>query len=188
MIYVLIPTTPGRAERLKECIKSIKKSKCDQPIEIVVDVNEYEGAVRSILRMVNKVDGLALFLGDDTTVYPDTIQVLYKSYVKAFPDQDGMCATMDESLHKVTFSHPFAHTKTFKEHTYPGYFHNFVDREWEDRVRYLKKYLEVPKARIMHRHYSKYGMLRDKTYDVAQKKSSADGNLYHRRKEINFDL
>jgi hypothetical protein len=187
-IYVLIPTTPGRKERLKRCVKSIKKSRCDQGIEIVVDVNNYKGAVKSLLRLFNKVNGLALFLGDDTWIFPDTIQRLYDAYIKAFPENDGMAVATDESVHKISFAHPFAHTQVFRQHTFPGYFHNFVDREWQDRMKFLNKYVEVPMARIMHNHFTKDSYLFDQTYKIGQDTSDADGKIFYERRGRNFDL
>jgi len=188
MIYVLIPTTPDRKKRLRGAVASVKRSVCSEPIEIRIDVNNYEGAVKALLRLFHSVDGLALFLGDDCEVMPDTIQILHDAYVKRFPDQDGMCASADAKSLIISLAHPFAHTKTFIEHTHPGYFHNFVDREWFDRMQYRDRYLAVPKARILHNHWSKELSPIDNTYKVGEASSDADGLLYNQRRARNFDM
>lgn len=185
MIYVLIPSTPDRERRLQRAISFVKKSRCKEPIEIVVDVNEYEGYVKSMLRLVNKVDGLAFLMGNDVEVRVPTIQNLYNCYMKNFPDQDGIVACIDELSGPDSgdsAQHPFGHTRTFRDIIFPGYFHNFVDREWTDIMKKRDKYAIARDAIITHRHYTKNRNLKDKTYLVGQQSSDADGKLYYLRR------
>ena len=188
MIYVLIPTTPDREKRLKKTIESVKKSVCTEPLEIVTDLNNYEGYVKSVLRMVNKIDGLVIVLNNDMIVEPDTIQILYDAYIKAFPYDDGLCGFGDTDFDLNVNCAPFAHTKVLREIINPVYFHNFVDREWTGIMQHRGKYLPVPNAVIHHEHYSKNPELLDETYKVNQDLSDADGKIYYERKERNFDL
>lgn len=187
MIYVLIPSTPDRKKRLEKCISLIKKSVCREPIEIVVEENNYEGYVAPMLRMVNRIDGLAFLIGNDVEVKRLTIDNLYRAYIKNFPENDGIVTPVDElDPNSEIAQHPFGHTKTFREIIFPGYFHNFVDREWTDIMKQRGKFAIARDAFITHRHYSRNRNLKDKTYAVGEKSSDKDGRLYYLRRNENY--
>lgn len=169
----------------------MKESVCDQPIEIIVDVNQYEGFVKSVLRMLDKVDGICLLLGNDTIVTPHAIQRLYNAYMKEFPEQDGVCACSDgRDNHGDLICHPFGHSKTLKENIHPKYFHNFVDKDLGYVMWRKGKYLAVPNAVIEHHHYTQKNRnaKRDLTYAVGEESSKKDGAIFRAREAIGFGL
>jgi hypothetical protein len=191
MIYVLIPTTPDRTEQLDACIAAVKASVCDQPIEIIVEMNQYEGFVKPVLRMLDRVDGICLILGNDARVTPSAIQKLYNAYTKAFPDQDGVCACSDgRDNHGDLICHPFGHSKTLKENIYPKYFHNFVDKDLGQVMWRKGKYIAVPDAVIQHHHYTQKGwnVEKDLTYSIGEETSESDGAIFRERWAIGFGL
>lgn len=188
IIYCLIPTTPDREERLKKTLVSIKNSNCNQELNIVIDENEYEGYVKSVLRMLGKVSGLCVVVPDDIEVWPSTIQALYNAYIDKFPKNDGLCVYGDHNWDLNVFGLPFAHSDTLKEIINPEYFHNFHDKEMCEIMRMRGKYLPVPQAQVTHRHYQWYPELeKDKTYQVGEMSSAKDGELYNSRREKNFN-
>lgn len=188
MINVLIPTTPERADRLKVAVDSIKRSNCDQELNIVVDVNNYEGYVKSVLRMLDKVDGLTMVVTDDLELWPTTIRALYNAYTEAFPNNDGLCVYGDEHWDLKAFGLPFAHSNTLKELINPIYFHNFADKEMCEIMKMRGKYLPVPQAQVWHHHYQwKKGTAKDRTYELGEATSDADGALYNMRRAKNFN-
>lgn len=186
MIYVLIPTTPDREDRLQKAIASVKRSMCDQPIEIIVEYNNYEGMIKPLLRMVNRVDGLAILITNDIEIMPSTIQELYNAYIKNFPDNDGLVGWGDGLIKLDEMCFPFAHTKVLREIIHPAYFHNFADRDWTAVMKLRGKYLAVTRPLCTHNHYSRNPALKDKTYEVNESTSDADSLVYAQRKEKNF--
>lgn len=188
MINILIPTTPDRQERVKRTIASIKASNCDQELNIVVDLNEYEGYVKSVLRMLSKVNGLCMVVTDDIEVQASTIQAVYNSYKDAFPKNDGLCVYGDKHWDLNKYGLPFAHSDTLKEIINPEYFHNFHDKEMCEIMQQRNKYRTVPEALIWHYHYQWFPEIeRDKTYQIGERSSARDGELYMLRRAKNFN-
>jgi hypothetical protein len=188
LINILIPTTPERKEGLNRAIASVKRSNCSQELNIVVDLNEYEGYVKSVLRMLDKVEGLCMVVTDDIEVWPSSIQALYSAYTEAFPNNDGLCVYGDEHWDLKAFGLPFAHSKTLKEIINPDYFHNFHDKEMCEIMKGRNKYLPVSHAQVSHYHYQWYPKLeRDKTYQIGEMTSEKDGAIYNMRRVKNFN-
>lgn len=187
MINILIPTTPDRKKRLEKAVVSVIRSNCNQNLNIIIDTNEYEGYVKSVLRMLDKVDGLTMVVTDDIELWPSTIQALYDAYTQTFPDNDGLCVYGDENWDLKNFGLPFAHSSVLKETINPIYFHNFHDKEMCDVMKLRGKYLPVPHARITHDHYTRKPELHDKTYQVGEDSSNADGEIYNMRRAKNFN-
>ena len=181
MIYVLIPTTPERSERLKKTLDSIKSSICDQEIKILTEVSEGEGANKPLKRLLDKVDGLVFPLGDDNTVEPDTLQLLYDAYIREFPDKDGMTLPAGSDSYLV-------HSDIMKKYFHFGYFHLYSDREFYDIMYIKRKTYRVKGAVVNHDHYTKKATLDDETYRLSVKHREADRELYEERKAKNFDL
>ena|SRR3990167_4336911 len=186
MIYILIPTTPERDKRLQETLASIKKSICDQEIEIVIDVNEYEGFVKPVIRMLNKIEGLCMIVPNDVILWPSAIQRCYNEYIRNFPDNDGLVGWGSEGMEIDYMCFPFAHSRTMREIVNPIYFHNFSDREWTEIMKKRGKYYPIRNATCTHNHYTKYPELLDKTYQINEDTSSADGKIYWERFDKGF--
>lgn len=187
MINLIIPTTPERKKRLEKTLDSIKRSNCNQELNVVVDVNQYEGYVKSVLRMLNKISGITMIITDDIEVCPNTIQELYNVYTKAFPNNDGLCVYGDHHWHLGTFGLPFAHSNVLKEVINPEYFHNFQDIEMCDVMKMRGKYLPVPTALVKHNHYIWDGdVKRDETYAKGEEFSDSDNAILKRRRENKY--
>lgn len=186
MIYCLIPTTPDRNERLWKTIESIQQSNCDQKIQILIDYNNYEGFVKSALRLVNSVDGLCMIVPNDVILWPSTIQEVYNTYIEKFPEGDGMVGWADEFMEINYMCFPFCHSRLLRELINPVYFHNFSDREWTEIMKARGKYYPITKAMCRHDHYSRDPKLRDKTYDINERTSDADGKIYWERFDKGF--
>lgn len=188
-IYVLIPTTPDRNEQLGRCIDAVNRSICSERIEILTDLNEYEGFVKPTIRMLRRVRGMCLLLGNDVVVAPNMIQRLWDASKKNFIHDDGMCFPVDSRPNIVHLpSHPFAHSRTFLENIYPKYFHNFVDKDLGQVMWRKGKYLLVPDAMYEHMHYTTGKSAFDMTYRIGQVTSDTDGELYQQRLARNFDM
>lgn len=188
MIYILLPTTPVRSERLKGAIQSIKASICNQPIEIKLEVSQGEGALKPLLRLIDSTDGICLCMSDDAVVAPDAIQILYDTYMRVFPDQDGLCVPSDGITKGEVAGFFFAHTKTLAENIHRAYFHNFADRDLSNVMKIKGKYCAVPEAVITHTHYSQDKSLDDSTYQLNESHSDTDGAIFRERHARHYDL
>ena len=188
MIYVLIPSTPERKDRLALAVASIKASVCTQPIEIVIEISEGEGANKPFYRMLQKVDGLVFNFGDDASVASDFIQKLYDAYVENFPDQDGVCAA-DDGINdpRAISGFALAHSKTWLENFNPEYVHLFADREWTAIMKNKNRYCPVLTAKAYHHHYTKESHIKfDKTYQWAESHQQEDAELFNKRLLMGF--
>ena len=186
MIYCLIPTTPDRNKRLFETLESIFRSNCDQKIQVIIDYNEYEGLVKSVLRMVNSVDGLCTIVPNDVIIGPSTLQELYNTYIKEFPNNDGMVGWSDGFMEIQHMCMPFCQAKLLREIVNPIYFHNFSDREWTEIMKRRGKYYPITKSMCIHNHYSRNPALKDKSYEINERTSSDDGKIFWQRFEEGF--
>ena len=187
-MYVLIPSVPERKERLQFAIDCVKRSICNQPIEVVTKINNYEGFVKPMLEMLDGVNDLVLFIGDDTETTPFAIQRLYDAYCANFKNNDGICVPCNgkNDLGEKVGSHALMHSKTWKDVLHPGYFHNFCDREWTDIMKYRGKYCYVKDALIVHHHMEYEPIHKDATYRIGELSSTKDGELYQYRKKHGF--
>ena len=186
MIYCLIPTTPDRNKRLLETIESIQKSVCNQRVQVLIDYNNYEGFVRSALRLVNSIDGLCMIVPNDVILGADAIQQCYNAYIKNFPDNDGLVGWTDGLMEIEYMCFPFAHSRTLRELINPVYFHNFSDREWTEIMKARERYFPITTPLCIHNHYSRKPELLDKTYQVNEDSSSRDGKIYWERFKNGF--
>lgn len=188
-ITVIIPTTPDREPQLARCIAGVKASVCDQRIDIMTELNEYEGFVKPVLRVLHRVEGLCLILGNDAVVRHDSIQKLFDVYVKTFPKDDGVCYPIDERANVTRLpSHPFGHSRTLRLNIYPKYFHNFVDKDLGQVMWRRGKLKQVPESVIDHFHHVHKKAAYDMTYKIADATSDADGEIYFQRMQRGFDL
>lgn len=188
-ISVLIPTTPDREEQLARCVAAIRASDCDERIDIFCELNNYEGFVKPVLRMLRRVNGMCLLLGNDCIVRRDAIQQLWNASRKVFKYDNGLCTGVDEEPNsKKLPRHPFAHSRTFLENIYPKYFHNFVDKDLGQVMWRKGLYHVVNQAVIEHHHYSKQKSMLDLTYKIGEATSDADGEIYAQRLARGFDL
>lgn len=182
MIYVLIPTTKERRERLQKCIDAVRNSVIDHPITICVYENTDGGCVKAEHKMLEGITGLAFILNDDMVVEPDCIQTLLDHY------EDGLLLQPFEDIHKGDLAvSPFAHTDFLKKYIYPGYVHNYNDTELTEVAQMLGKYKKIEKAVIHHEHFTR-GAKKDQTYEATQSHFAKDRDLFISRKKNNFFL
>jgi hypothetical protein len=182
MIYVCIPTTPERTEKLARAIASIHKSTI--PHTICTYTSQGEGSVKGILKLLEGIHGLVAWLDDDCEVTPDYLELLYNGLVKAFPDFSGVAYGYDEFHKDKLVARPLCHSSIIKKYLYSGYYAWFADTEFDYRLRQENRIVWVPEAKTIHHHYLKDPKLMDKTYQGIQNHSNADKALFYQRMKI----
>lgn len=183
MIYILIPHTPDRRERLRETIDSIHANTDGIDYCIVTFENDYGGWARSLLNMMDGIHGLAIILESDTVVEEGWLRVLLDNY------KQGFILEPYNELHNGTLcQHPFGHTDLLKKYLNPDYFHSFADNEFHDRAVADGVYRYVPESRIEHRHYVNGKAPNDASYQriYSPEVFEKDRELYQQRKQSKF--
>jgi hypothetical protein len=147
MITVLIPSTPERTNNLKRAIESIKGSIFDYPIYIKTEISSGEGATKPLIRLLKSTEGLVLGFSDDVTIDPHCIRLLYESYLEKFPNQDGLCCINNPEHRNLFGCYFFGQSKTLLDAMYPGYVHNFQDKEITEKMKARDKLHFVAKMK-----------------------------------------
>ena len=139
-----------------------------------------------MLRLVNSVDGLVMQVPNDVIILPSTIQELYNTYWKEFPNDDGLVGWADGFMEIQHMCFFFAQAKLMRKLINPIYFHNFSDREWTEIMKARGKYYPITKSMCIHDHYSRDKKLLDKTYQINEDTSADDGKIYWERFDLGF--
>jgi len=176
MIYILIPTTKERKERLAFCLEAVYKSKCKEPFTVCVYENSDGGWVKALWKMIEGINGLIFNIGDDVIIGPECIQKLFDSYKDGF-----LLQPYDQIQQGKICTNPFCHSDIIKEFLYDGYVHNFADTEMTERIKKLGRYLYVPEAITHHYHFTENKDLMDNTYKASQKYFKQDSELFDQR-------
>lgn len=181
MITLLLPSTPERKHKLAKAIDSVNRSVCNQPIEILTDISEEEGSVKPTLRLLEKANDLVMWYNDDLTVESYTFQNLYDALMREFPKLDGIVLPVESDFF-------LCHASILREYLYPGYIHNYSDREIYDILSAEGRTHRVENAIIRHHHpiYEKNSRLLDRTYAWATGHREEDRILYEKRKAEGF--
>lgn len=186
MIYVLIPTTKGRRDRLAKCVELLKASVCSEPITICTYENSDGGFVPAIHKMLEgiKDDSYVFCIGDDCLVEPDCLQKLWDAS-RTFL---GGCVQPLDRINKGEIAvAPFCPAILMKKYQFKGYMHNFCDVEFTTLIKEQGLYLYVPEAKVYHEHFHTDRKLYDATYDSCQRHWATDELLYHKRKAAGFE-
>jgi GT2 family glycosyltransferase len=184
IVYICIPTTPGRRDRLQTCIEHIRAN--DFPHAILIYENQDGGCVAAEHNMLQGIDGLVFILNDDMEIAPDCIRKLYEAYMREFGGRDGLVQPF-EQIHqgKIAVS-PFCHSDVIKKYVHRGYIHNFNDTELTEVMKARGKYLYVSEAKMVHRHWTREGELNDETYRLTSAAYKQDQALFEKRKANGF--
>lgn len=188
MIYICIPTTPDRHNRLKELIDSIHEHTQNIEHTVVFYPNELGGWVKAVHRMLEGIDGYVVLLGSDVVVKKDWLRILWDRFIAVFPDGSGAAQPYDEINRGMLCQHPLAHSRTIKKYLYKGYIHNFSDNDMTETLLRDGKYLYVPESKIEHKHFIIGKAEKDKTYEMVFNKENweKDHALFLTRKQNGF--
>lgn len=188
MIYVCIPTTKERRERLAKCVASIHQH-AGTPHTIVTYENYREGFVAPVHKMLEglKDDSLVWCIGDDTILTePDTLKRLEEAFWRAFPNGDGVANPDDGIQRGAIITMPLCQAITMRRYTYKGYFLNYADNEFTILMAGQGRYLYVPEVKVEHQHHVVGKAPRDETYSYAMTLFPADAQLFQERKARGF--
>lgn len=182
-VYICIPTTSERKERLATCIESIHKN-AGYPHVICTYENYREGFIQPILRILAglKPDQLVWCIGDDTLlVERDTLKRLVDAY-----KPDHVINPDDGIQHGAIITMPLSSAITMRFGTYAGYFLNYADLEFTAVMTCLGRYIYLPEVKVQHSHWRNQKAIRDDTYAFADEIAKIDLELFNKRKETNF--
>lgn len=182
MIYVCIPTTKERRQRLEACISAIQQSRTTEPFTICVYENSEGGWVRAFRRMLEGIDGLVFNVNVDVIIHPDCLDTLARKYREYFPDEDGAVQPYDQMQEGTAACYAFAHSRVFKEYLHDGYIHYFADIEMRERLAAIGKFRYVPQALTSHFNVEFDRSLDDETYRTARGHAQHDARVYNERK------
>lgn len=185
LLYILIPTTKSRRERLDVCVRSIKDN-VKVPHAIVTYENSLGGFVPAIHDMLKGIDAIVWAIGDDTVVETDGVDKLWIKFNEIYPDASGVVQPDDGILHGGVITMPMCHARTLEKFTYKGYLHWGADAEFTDIMKQMGKYTYVPEAIIGHRHWVNGQAPIDEVYKKSSLTNDADVALYNERKKNNF--
>lgn len=184
MLLVCIPTTPGRRQRLLNCIQKVQES-ADADYGILTYENQLGGwtpAVREMLKPLNK-DQLVVIIGDDCEPEKGWMSKLIDAFELSFPDKDGLCQPNDCAWNGGIASYPCATAGYLLKWTYSGYMHAHADEELACVARARGKYCYVPSAVVNHRHYQNTpGIEYDDTYKLQEGTWQNDKRLFDQRR------
>lgn len=191
MIYVLIPTTVDRRERLAKCVDALRASVCSEPFTICTYENKDGGFIAAIHKMLEGIDdnSLVFCIGDDVIVDKTCLHRLYEAYTNAPRTkmmQGVVCQPYDEFHNGAIVVNPFCQAWVMKRYQYKGYIHNYADVEFTEIIKERKMYLYVPDAIVEHVHHINNKAEFDQTYKDCSKFLDHDRGLYQSRKAAGF--
>lgn len=176
MIYILIPTTKERRLRLEKCINSIRENVSQFPFVICTYENNNEGYVKALSRMIEEIKGVVFLVSDDMVLEKDCIENLYKRYLEAFPNLDGMAQPYENFGHGQNGDSPMIHSDILRPFLELGY-HHYADAEIAIALNKQGKYLVVPEAKLFHEHPNEFPELMDETYRQNHSHAGEDNEL-----------
>lgn len=188
MIYVCIPTTKERRERLAKCVASIHEN-AGTPHAIITYENYREGFVGPIHKILEGLrdDALVWCIGDDTILTePDTLKRLEETFRSIYPDGDGVVNPDDGIQRGAIITMPLCTALTMRRYTYKEYFLNCADNEFTMIMKDRGKYTYVPSVQVEHQHHIVGKAKKDETYSYALSLYPADTELFHKRKARGF--
>jgi len=183
-VYICIPTTVERKERL-EVLKESLRVNAGYPYIVATYENFQEGFIKPIHKLLSglKPDTLVWCIGDDTLlIEKDTLKRLVEAYKPSCvvnPNDGIQCGAI------ITM--PLCSAETMKKGTYIGYFLNSADVEFTMVLTAQKKYIYLPDVNVQHSHWRNGKAPRDKTYTFADEMAGKDAQMFLLRKEAGFD-
>lgn len=181
LLYILIPTTKSRRDRLAKCIQSIKDN-VSIPHAIVTYENSRGGFVPAIHDMLKGINGLVWAIGDDTIVDSNGVDVMFNKF-KEIDDNNKVIQPDDTILHGAVITMPMCDARVLERYTYKGYLHWGADVEFTDIIKRQGNYVYMPEVVIKHLHWVNGQAPMDETYARNNKTNDADLALYRERKK-----
>jgi hypothetical protein len=187
VVIIAIATIHGRENRLQKCLDAIKENTDFPHITSIYYDTELQGCVGPTRKMLSTFHphNAVIVLNDDMIVQKNWLSILVSEYRAVFGNAIGLAQPNDTLKNGTLASCPFSCPAFLLEHWRPEYHHMYGDTELTHRVKYLKKYLYVPKSVVRHEHLSES---KDPNYRHANKWWDIDTKTYNERKERNFDL
>lgn len=192
MIYIIIPTTKERRERLARCLEALKQN-TKYPMCIVTYENEAGctdvGLVPAVHKMIEGIDGLMIMYNDDAIAEPDFVEKLYEAYLEKPEGErdEWMFSPWENFHHGNNAAFPLCHSNVIKKYLYKGYNHLFSDIELTAVMKKIGRYQPVLEAKAHHDHFIRNNDLIDETYKASQSFVDKDQELYHKRLANNFE-
>lgn len=184
LIYILIPTTPERKEKLALTLASIAENKL--PHVVCIYESEGEGGSIALFKMLQGINGLCFVLNDDMVIAPDCLEKLYFEWLRKIPEEDVLLQPFDNINKGKLAVSPFCHSDVLKKYFYHGYIHCFADTELTEVLKAKGSYFYVPEAKMQHNHY-KITNKNDDTYQFSRDHHAVDRELYFKRKANGFE-
>lgn len=186
MIYILIPTTEERRERLAKCVASIHEN-AGVPHIISTYENYREGFVKPFHLLLKdlKEDTMVWCIGDDTILTEkDTLKRLLDVYRATYPNNDGVVQPDDGIQHGNIITMPLCTAKTMLEKgIYLDFFLNFCDNIFTELMTKEGKYTYCPEIKVEHQHHCVGKAPADETYKYANTQFEKDRQTYIRIKK-----
>ena len=183
MIHVILPSTPEREKRRKECLESLHEN-AGTEYEVHTYISEGEGWPKAVQKALRGVEGLCVVIGDDMRFSPYWLKVLKEAHEAYFGDEKGLSQPFDEVNHGRIAVCPMADAELLRELINTDYHHNFCDTELTMRMQMRNKYLYVPESVVFHDHPITGRAKMDKTYESTSKFYKEDEELYLKRRQM----
>lgn len=189
MIYICIPYTPDRKERLEVAIDSIRSTVKAFAYTIVTYENDYIGWANAVRNMIDGLDddSLMFLLESDTLVQEGCVDLLAANYMTKFAtaSKEIVLEPFNELHNGTLIQHPFCKVKVLKKYINRAYFHQFADNEMSDRIKQDCEYIYLPEAKMEHRHVVNGKAIQDEGYKVVfdQERIKKDQEIYYRFKK-----
>lgn len=181
MLYILIPTTEERRNRLDKLVDSIHNSTYKE-VCICTYENWDGGYVKPLYKMMEGLSpsSLIFFVGDDCVLESDCLQKLMDAYNKL---GNGYIYQPDDSIQNgFLATSPMCDVETMKKYLFKGYIHYYSDNEIAERAAKDGKYVYVKEAKLNHEHPVK-GFSEDETYKHTSQAMMHDKEMYLSRKK-----
>ena len=188
MIYICVPTTRERAERLEVLKESLRKY-AGIPYVLCTYENYREGFIQPIKKILNGLapHTLVWCIGDDTELTePDTLKRLALEFYNRFPHFDGIVQPNDGIQEGRIITMPLCTARTMMFGQHDGYFLNYADVEFTMIAEAFGKYKYCPDINVQHSHWVNRKAKMDDTYSFAASKDQEDAKLFQERVKLGF--
>lgn len=186
MIYVCIPYTADRKQRLAKVIESLRVS-TSIPYTLVTYENDYEGWPKAVHHMLDGIndDAFVFLISTDSIVHAGCLERLVERHVSEFGSGYGLVEPFNELHHLQMAQHPFGQAAMFRKYVHTGYIHCFADTEMSERAIADGKLVFEPEAKIEHQHYVNGKAEMDKGYEFSlnTENMNIDRDLFTKRKQ-----
>lgn len=182
-INILIPTTPGRYNRLLDTINSISDG--NYPYYVIHKYTNNIGYVKAVKFLLEhyEPEDIVFIVNDDVKFEKDSLKLMYEAFnkdrTKIYQPNDGIwltggCATF-----------PLALKSTILEYMCFEYYHYCADLEMHARALKDNRFEFVENAKVTHLHPCRFPEFqKDETYRIEEKFIEKDDLLYYKRKEL----